>query len=112
MSEVVNHIQKIRDGILDEIGDSCVHTEHAETFISPSEHFQAVATPVSTNNNRSNVGLTKVEVYSTILNDKIFDFFVNEEFFFHGWVTTADVEYLICAEDIFGGQTVIDLTNN
>jgi hypothetical protein len=55
--------------------------------------------------------LTKVEVYDQNSNTKILDFFVNESRFFYGWLAKNNIDYLICAEDIFGGQTVVDLTN-
>lgn len=52
-----------------------------------------------------------MEIYDQKLNKKIFDFFINDSRFFYVWVTANKVDYLICAEDIFGGQTVVDLTN-
>jgi hypothetical protein len=55
--------------------------------------------------------LTKIEIFDQEPDEKIFNFFVNDSHFFYGWVTANKVEYLICAEDIFGGQTVVDLTN-
>jgi hypothetical protein len=52
-----------------------------------------------------------VEIYDQALNEKIFDFFVNHGQLLYGWGTAGNVDYLICAEDIFGGQTIVDLTN-
>lgn len=80
-----------------------------ETFLSPSRQFRVDTTNYWLKN--PHWDLTKVEIYDQKLNIKIFDFFVNESRFFHGWATSNNVDYLICAEDIFGGQTIVDLTN-
>jgi hypothetical protein len=58
-----------------------------------------------------NYEYTKVEVFDNILNQKLFEFYVNESRFFYAWLTVKSVDYLICAEDVFGGQTVVDLTD-
>lgn len=80
-----------------------------ETFFSPSKQFRLDTTNYWLKNPYWD--LTKVEIYDQKLNIKIFDFFVNESRFFHGWANANNVDYLICAEDIFGGQTIVDLTN-
>lgn len=105
----MNHIEKIRTEILKVFNEKTFMKGDFETFLSPSRQFRVDTTNYWLKN--PHWDLTKVEIYDQKLNIKIFDFFVNESRFFHGWATANNVDYLICAEDIFGGQTIVDLTN-
>jgi hypothetical protein len=105
----VNYIEKLRTKIKNDIGEKTFQKGNFETFVSPNGHFRLVATNFYIK--EQNLDLTKVEIYDQELNEKIFDFYVNDSSFFCGWVSAKEVEYLICAEDIFGGQTIVDLTN-
>jgi hypothetical protein len=105
----VNYIDKIRAGIKKDFNEQTFQKGDFETFISPSKKIRLDTTNFWSK--EPNWDLTKVEVYEQISNEKLFDFFINESRFFHSWVTKDNVDYLICAEDIFGGQTVVDLTN-
>jgi len=58
-----------------------------------------------------NWDITKVDIFDNRQNKLIFSFFGNDGQFFYAWLQTNGIEYLICAEDLFGGQTVVDLTN-
>ena len=105
----MNFISKIRDDINKDFNEKTFQKGDFETFISPSKQFRLDATNFWSK--EPNWDLTKVEIYEQNLNKKIFDFFVNDSHFFHAWVITNNIEYLICAEDIFGGQTIVDLAN-
>jgi hypothetical protein len=105
----VNYIEKIRAEINKDFDEQTFQRGNVETFVSPSNKFL-----INTTNfwlNEPNWDLTKVEVYEKASDEKLVDFFINESRFFHGWLKKNDIDYLICAEDIFGGQTVVDLTN-
>ncbi len=104
----MNHIEKIRTDIIIDFNEKTFQKGEFETFLSPSKQFRLHARNYWL---EPNWDLTKVEIYEHELNEKIFEFFVNESRFFYGWVTANQVDYLICAEDIYGGQTVVDLTN-
>lgn len=105
----MNYIDKIRTEIKKDFDEKTFQKGDMETFLSPNGQFRLEATNFWSKT--PNWDLTKVEVYNQKLNEKMFDFFVNESRFFYGWVTTNNIDYLICAEDIFGGQTIVDLTN-
>jgi hypothetical protein len=105
----VNRIDKIRADIIKDFNENTFQKGDAETFLSPSKQFRLDTTNYW--QKEPSWDLTKVEIYDQELNEKIFGFFVNESRFFYGWLTADGVDYLICAEDIFGGQTVVDLTN-
>jgi hypothetical protein len=106
----VNYIEKIRAGIKKDFDDQTFQKGDFEVYMSPSNKFRLATTNFWLKG--PNWDLTKVEVYNQDANEKLFDFFVNDSRFFHGWVIKNNTDYLICAEDIFGGQTVIDLTNH
>jgi hypothetical protein len=105
----VNYIEEIRAEIKKDFDEQRFQKGDFETFISPSSKFRLDTTNFWVKD--TNLEFTKVEVYDQNSNDKLFDFFVNEGRFFHGWLTKNNIDYLICAEDIFGGQTIVDLTN-
>jgi hypothetical protein len=104
----VNHIDKIRADIKKDFNEHIFKKGDVEASLSPSKEYRLNATNFSTEPRRD---LTQVELYRQNSNEKIFDFFINDSSFFHGWVTANGIQYLICAEDIFGGQTIVDLTN-
>lgn len=105
----MNYINEIRTDIKTHFDKNTFNKVDFEIFISPSQLFRIEATELSELENSRE--LTKVEIYLQHTDEKIFDFFINDSRFFHGFVRTNDIEYFICAEDILGGQTVIDLTN-
>ena len=105
----MNYIEKIRAEIKEDFDEQTFQKGDFETFVSPSNKFRLDTTNFWLK--EPNWNLTKVEVYELISNEKLFDFFINESRFFYGWLTKNNIDYLICAEDIFGGQTVVDLTN-
>jgi dipeptidyl aminopeptidase/acylaminoacyl peptidase len=105
----MNYIEKIRAEIKRDFNGQTFQKGDFETFISPCNKFRLETTNFWLKD--PNRDLTKVEVYDQNSNTKILDFFVNESRFFYGWLTKNNIDYLVCAEDIFGGQTVVDLTN-
>jgi len=105
----LNYIETVRNEIRKGFNEETFQKGDIETYLSPSNHFRIDTTNFFSK--EPSWDLTKVEIFNIKLNEKLFDFFVNESRFFYGWVTTNNIEYLVCAEDIFGGQTIIDLTN-
>ena len=49
-------------------------------------------------------------IFDNKTSEKIFDFNGAEDSFIYAWLQKGTVEYLACAEDIYGGQTIINLT--
>lgn len=105
----MNYIDKIRAELKKDFNENTFQKESFNSSLSPDGKFLLNITYYLSNNN--NLSLTKVEIYDQEFNNKIFDFFVNYSSFFYGWLKKGSIDYLICAEDIFGGQTIIDLTN-
>ena len=105
----MNHIDIIRTEINKHIIENTFEKGILENFISPSKKFRIETTNLSFK--ESNYDLTKIEIIDIIKTQKIFEFYVNDSNFFHSFLSINNIDYLICAEDIYGGQTVIDLTN-
>jgi hypothetical protein len=105
----LNYINKIREEIKKDFNEVAFKKGDSETSLSPTNSFRIDATNFFSK--EPNWDLTKVEVYNQGSSEKILEFFVNESSFFYSWLLKDNKEYLICAEDIFGGQTVIDLDN-
>jgi hypothetical protein len=105
----LNFIEKLRKDIQNDFDEKKFQKGSFETFFSPSKEYRLDATNFYSK--EPNWSLTKVEVYKQISSEKIFDFFINDDQFFYGWQKKNSIDYLICAEDIFGGQTIVDLTN-
>lgn len=81
-----------------------------ENHQSPSGKFRLETSLFKQTREDANWEVTKVGIY-TDKDENLFRFFGNDSRFFHHWAEKDGNEYLICAEDLFGGQTIIDLTN-
>jgi hypothetical protein len=104
----MTNIDKIRQSIKTRVSTETHQETGTETSISPTGQFRLDATSIWLK--ESNSELTKIELYDQKSNEKVFDFHIDDSQYFYGWVTTNDTEYLISAEDIYGGQTIVDLT--
>lgn len=107
----MNRIEKIRDEIKQYFDPKQFLENSQQIFVSPSKNFRLETSNYHQAKDDVNWDVTKVEIFDDKINEKIFEFFSSDGRFFHSWLQTNDVEYLICAEDLFGGQTLIDLTN-
>ncbi len=108
----MNHIQKIRNEIRNFFDPSHLAEGSQEIYFSPNEKYRLETSNYWQSKEDLNWDVTKVEIFDNQSNEKLFEFFGNDGHFFHAWITKNDIDYLICAEDLFGGQTVIDLTHH
>lgn len=107
----MNHIEKIRNEIKQYFDPKQLIEDSQEIFISPNDKFRLESCNYHQAKDDVNWDITKVKIFDNKSNDKSFEFFSSDGRFFHSWLQTSNKEYLICAEDLFGGQTVIDLTS-
>jgi len=107
----MNHINKIRAEIKDFFDPKRLAKDSEESFESPNGKYRLETCNYWQDKKDVNWDVTKVEIYDNKSQEKVFDFFGNDGRFFHQWLIKDDTEYLICAEDLFGGQTILDLTN-
>ena len=105
----MTHIEKIRAQINQDFDEATFTKADFETFTSPSGGFRLDTTNYWSK--EPNWDLTRVQIFELSSNEKIFDFFSNDGHFFFSWLETNSIEYIVCAEDLCGGQTIVDLTN-
>jgi hypothetical protein len=108
---MTNQIEKERAEIQKYFDEKNYVVNSEETINSKSKNFRLLTCCYEQTKPDVNWCVTKVSVFEISSYEKIFEFYVNDSSFFHGWVEKHGTEFLICAEDIFGGQTIIDLTN-
>ena len=106
----MNKIEIVRNEIKEFFNPSSEIIE-TEFIFSPNGKYRVETNSYKQNKPDHNWEVTKIEVFYNIEQKNIFSFFVNDGMFYHSWVTKGEIEYLLCAEDLCGGQTVIDLTN-
>jgi len=107
----MNHIDEIRKEIQLYFNPDNVIENSQEMLFSPNKKYRVETKSFRQDKPDSNWEATKIDIYQTDNSSLLFSFFVNEGTFFHSWITKSNVDYLLCAEDLCGGQTVIDLTN-
>jgi hypothetical protein len=107
----MNHIVDLRAELQRIYDLSTLVEDTDEVIFSPTRHFRLETVNYLVPKSAGNWELTKVTIFNHAANEAIFTFFSNWGDFFHSWSKKGDDEFLICAEDIYGGQTVIDLTN-
>jgi hypothetical protein len=83
----------------------------SKIIFSPNRKYRIETHSYTQSKPNCNWEVTKVEVFNVFEKKLLFSFFVNEGTFFHSWLTKEGIEYLLCAEDFCGGQTVMDLSN-
>lgn len=107
----MNQIDKIRREISSYFNPDFIIQNSGQKIISTSRNYRVETMEYRQDKVESNWNVIKIDIYDEKTNEKIFDFFVNHDLFCHEWIEINNIEYLICSEDIYGGQTVIDLTN-
>jgi hypothetical protein len=107
----MNYIDEKRNEIKNFFNPGLIIQDSKESVFSPSKHFRIDKVNYKQDKADVNWEVTKVSIYDLRINQILFDFFINDSSFFYSWIDKGNIEFLICAEDIFGGQTVIDLTN-
>ena len=107
----MNHIENTRKEIKRYFNQELIIPDSKKSTLSPSKNFRLDTVEYKQDKAELNWEVIKVQIYDLRVNQIIFVFFVNSSEFFYGWIDKENIEYFICAEDIFGGQTIIDLTN-
>jgi hypothetical protein len=107
----MNCIEEIRKELTAYLDLNSKIKDSESIVYSPSKKYRVETSEYKQTKPETNYEVTKVEVYEHPTGELLFSFFSNWGTFFYGWATKNSIEYLLCAEDIYGGQTVVDLTN-
>ncbi|MEO7992089.1 MAG: hypothetical protein ABI663_21230 [Chryseolinea sp.] len=106
MDKDIDKIKLIREQTIAALSPDLLNHDTTETFISPSKHFIAKVTDYL-----GDIRSSQLEIINADTRQQIQLLYTNDSCF-HSWVIKNGIEYLICAEDLCGGQTVVDLSNN
>lgn len=101
-----NHIERFRAEIQSDFKKSRLNQGETITSHSPSGKYGLTSTNWWSEDRPFNVCM--VEIHEN--GNPLFEFLVNHDTVFYEWLEVNGMEYLICAEDIIGGQSIIDLT--
>ena len=107
----MNHIEEFRKEIATYLDINSKIKESETTVFSPTKKYRIETAEYNQTQPDTNWEITKVEIFDHATGEKLFSIFSNWGTFFHGWATKGNIDYIMCAEDIYGGQTIIDLTN-
>lgn len=106
----MNHIEKMRAEIRQYFDPHNFVANSLETAYSPDKEFRLLTSRYRQTKPDLNWHAIKVEIFENATDQKLFDFLAHDSFF-SAWLEVDGVIYLVCSEDMYGGQTVIDLTN-
>lgn len=107
----MNNIDIVRAETLKYFDPEALVSGSEEVFVSATGKFRLETSSYRQTKADLNWFATKAHVFDNLTGDQLFSFISNDGSFFHSWLLVNGIEYLICAEDLFGGQTVIDLPN-
>ncbi len=110
-TNLVNRIEEVRNETHRYFNPDNKIENSQETIFSPDGNYRIETTAFRLDQPDHNSEATKVEIYDESTLSPLFSFFVNEGTFFHSWIKKGSIDYLLCSEDLCGGQTVLDLTN-
>lgn len=105
----MNHILKTREEITQYFDPTQVVEGSRESSHSPSKKFKLDTVQYRLKAPDRNWVITKVKIHDNTKNKFIFEINVDNDRFFHQWLMINGSEYLIFAEALCGGQSVIDL---
>lgn len=103
----MNRIAELRAELQASLRAHAFQPEVVEHAMSPSGHFRLVATPFSSAEIRQE--LTRLVLFKHGETHPLAEVWANNSPAFFGWAATAGREYLLCAEALLGGQTVVEL---
>ncbi|HEY5744838.1 MAG TPA: hypothetical protein VIU12_02070 [Chryseolinea sp.] len=107
----MNNIEEIREENRKYFDGNARIEGSDQVLFSPTKKYRIQTAEYKQTKLDVNWSVTTVEIYEHETGHCIFSFIVNHDLFVHGWLIKNNAEYLVCAEDIYGGQTMIDLSN-
>ena len=104
----MNHILKTRAEINKYFDTTQVVEGSRQTSLSQSKKYKLDTVQYRQNAPGRNWTITKIKIHHNIANEVMFEFKIDNDSFFHQWLTIGGEEYLIFAEAVCGGQSIID----
>ena len=106
-----NQIEKVRKEIKRYFDpDSLFYGDPTVTYSSDNK-FRLESESYRQNKPGVNWYVAKVRILDNISNEILLEFLTDDSSLFHSWLKVGEIDFLVCAENMCGGQTVIDVTN-
>lgn len=99
---IENHIEAVREKIRAAISGKELAPAIGEEFISPNGQYAIRQTVYQ------QTFVSKIEVFDREKN-LVSSLLIDDDHFFHHWILTGDKEYLLYAENMCGGNSVLNL---
>ena len=111
VQSVENQIQKLREETKKYFDPDALIAENETPSFSPDRMYRIEWEHYRQNKPNHDWVATRVKVFDNRSSEVLFEFFKDDSHTFHTWMNLNETDYLVCAEILCGGQTVIDLTN-
>jgi hypothetical protein len=105
---MINLIQEIREDVIKHFDNNALLPNTEEIYFSPDRNFFFKSNYYLQTDNNRNWTVTKIQIFQTDTDEKIFEFIRNDDSLFHGWLTVDNKRYLLLSEDS-EGKSIFDL---
>lgn len=103
-----NNIEKVRKGMREVFSEQNIVPVRTEEFVSPDGRYRIKQSVYKQPVEGRNWDISKIEVFD-VENNLVASFLIDDDNFFHHWVLTDKKEYLLYAENLCGGNSVLNL---
>ncbi len=108
----MNAIEKIRKEIQDYFSPANLVENSGLVYQSPSKSYRIESKAYKQTKENCNWNVAQVDLIKSSNNELLRQFYVNDSRYPHEWIEKDGKEYLFCPEDLYGGQTLVDLELN
>ncbi len=105
-----NLIDEIRTDIAKYFDINALIPNTEAIYFSPNKKYFFKSNDYCQTDIKRNWTVSKIEVFQSTPEEKIFEFIRNDNLIFHGWLSIENISYLLLSED-FEGQSILDLSN-
>jgi hypothetical protein len=105
-----NLIEDVRADIKKYFDSTALLADSEEIHYSPDNKYFFKSNYYQQSDTKRNWTVSKIEIFQTDTEEKIFEFIRNDDSLFHGWLITENTHYLLMSEDI-EGKSILDITN-
>lgn len=106
--EVKNHINDVRKRIRAAFSEQNIVDDAGQEFVSPNGRYRIKQTVFQQSVDKWNWRVSRIEVFDRDGN-LVSSFLIDDDNFFHLWILAGENEYLLYAENMCGGNSVLNL---
>ena len=105
-----NNISEIRAEIKKYFDEKTLLPDTEEIYFSPDKRYFFKSNYYRQSDNKRSWTVSKIEIFQTNPEEKLFEFIRNDDSLFHGWLTIEQRTYLLLSEDL-EGKSIFDFLN-